>query len=87
MRRQLMLDPDPLARLQPRNLPPPDGRALVAKAANLAPKIPQPLFDLVLRHPIDKIERSDVLACCTPDGRVEAPPPPPTARRSSLVMK
>ncbi|KAH8076640.1 hypothetical protein JL721_658 [Aureococcus anophagefferens] len=53
LRDELLLDPDPLARLQPRNLPPLDGRRLVAGAARLAPKIPPLLFDLVLRHPVD----------------------------------
>ena len=85
LRDELLLDPDPLARLQPRNLPPLDGRRLVAGAARLAPKIPPPLFDLVLRHPVDVVDRAAILACVA-DGDPGKPPPPPKHRRSSLIM-
>ncbi|KAK7231777.1 rab GTPase-activating protein [Aureococcus anophagefferens] len=85
LRDELLLDPDPLARLQPRNLPPLDGRRLVAGAARLAPKIPPPLFDLVLRHPVDVVDRAAILACVG-DGDPGKPPPPPKPRRSSLIM-
>ena len=85
LRDELLLDPDPLARLQPRNLPPLDGRRLVAGAARLAPKIPPPLFDLVLRHPVDVVDRAAILACVG-DGDPGKPPPPPKHRRSSLIM-
>ncbi|KAH8091960.1 hypothetical protein JL720_5535 [Aureococcus anophagefferens] len=84
LRDELLLDPDPLARLQPRNLPPLDGRRLVAGAARLAPKIPPPLFDLVLRHPVDVVDRAAILA--RGDGDPGKPPPPPKPRRSSLIM-
>ena len=87
LRDELLLDPDPLARLLPRNLPALDARKLVAAAAALAPLVPKPLYDLVVRHPVDRLDRADVLAVAGDDGNVAAPPKPHVAtRRASLIM-
>lgn len=53
----------PLALLQPRKLPPLDAKSLGCLALDLAPSIPEPLFELVRAHPLKPIHRCDILDC------------------------
>lgn len=53
----------PLALLQPRQLPPLDAKALCCLALDLAPSIPEPLFELVRAHPLKRIQRCDIVDC------------------------
>lgn len=70
LRDKILQAKDPLLLFQPRNLPPLDAHALVARAIEIAPSIPHHLYHLVKQHPIVNLSRDQIYKALLHDEKV-----------------